>query len=692
MPDTLTSFIPLVTTLWMLALAVSWTGWGALAGRLLFGRQVHQAGWGLLAVWGMSFTIVAGGLINAAGLISVGTLNGFTMTGVALWLLHQSVRATAWRRASGPIDADTVRECLRRRIPAAALMAVATYALREWFLSPCCGLTDVDDAHGFLVFPLKMLQTGQLSADAFNRTLSSSPGGQAFLQALVLTRLSAINVGALDPMLSTGLLVGLLMGHQRAHGASGVSTWLAGSLPLLALRPADNASAYTTLIVVFIGLHATLDWMERRTVTTAARSLAVGLLVAALVALKITALPFAVLLLAWHYGRRLLAARPSGVARTVIVEAALAASVSCVLLAPWVTITQTWSGGVPLTLAAADGVAAGPVYTVRMAYARVSDIAGDRFLLPAAVLSALFWIVTKGGRAQHRSTLAFAATTLAGTVALRWVSAGTANTPFAIAVLLVVAAALVHVAEGVLLRWLPALRPGQRGPRRVLATAVAAAVALVMAVTSGSRATRTAAHLRAEGPTAMFSRLFLTPSDEAVAGYRERAAALRLAQATIPSGQDIAVKLREPFLLNFTRNPVHVIDLALVTGFSHAPGTGGDVIAAHLLARGIRYVAYEVVEDAGNAYFGVDDPTCRTPAGAAMVLARRHGETGEQVQSCTQDVAIAAFLADIETLTATRQRLYDNGQFIVLDLAQPRHDTASRQDVHQGRHSVRAAG
>src|SRR5262249_32512327 len=63
-----------------------------------------------------------------------------------------------------------------------------------------------DDFHAYIVFPRKMIQTGELGRDPFSvRRMVASLGGQSFLHALVLAGLQEQNLHLMEP--GIGLLL-----------------------------------------------------------------------------------------------------------------------------------------------------------------------------------------------------------------------------------------------------------------------------------------------------------------------------------------------------------------------------------------------------------------------------------------------------------------------------------------------------
>src|SRR5690606_16238225 len=98
-----------------------------------------------------------------------------------------------------------------------------------------------DDCHAYLVFPVKMLDTGSMGADPFSeRRLVSGLGGQSLLHAVFLSGARMEYLQVLDPGLGVALAAGVMFAMVRQRRSAAVFALV---LPLLLLVvPFDKAN------------------------------------------------------------------------------------------------------------------------------------------------------------------------------------------------------------------------------------------------------------------------------------------------------------------------------------------------------------------------------------------------------------------------------------------------------------------
>jgi hypothetical protein len=132
---------------------------------------------------------------------------------------------------------------------------------------------------------------------------------------------------------------------------------------------------------------------------------------------------------------------------------------------------------------------------------------------------------------------------------------------------------------------------------------------------------------------------------------------LQAMQAAVPPGALLLVRLHRPYLLDYRRNPIWVLDFPGAA--SPPPGLpfreGGESLARYLGAQGVRYVAFTY--RTGVFY----SPDKHTPSnmGFPVPWLRPYNEFA------------FAVTADLTELGQTRQRLFDDGSVFVIDLASP---------------------
>jgi hypothetical protein len=128
-------------------------------------------------------------------------------------------------------------------------------------------------------------------------------------------------------------------------------------------------------------------------------------------------------------------------------------------------------------------------------------------------------------------------------------------------------------------------------------------------------------------------------------------------QAAVPAGARLLVMIDRPFLLDFARNPIEILDQP--GGASPRPGIplaqGSEAVAGYLGGLGFRYVAFVRPEKAVSPLYSRQQWVNYQSAGAALWKA-------------TAPHVLAAFDALAE-LARTRRRVYDDGTLVVVDLA-----------------------
>jgi hypothetical protein len=128
-------------------------------------------------------------------------------------------------------------------------------------------------------------------------------------------------------------------------------------------------------------------------------------------------------------------------------------------------------------------------------------------------------------------------------------------------------------------------------------------------------------------------------------------------QHSVPAGQTILARLDDPFLLDFRRNPIDIID---VPGrASPPPGmpsfAGSEPLANYLLGQHIRYIAYSYSDEAGFS---------RAAMGDRLNLDKRDWTYNSALY-------VFDFQDNLRKLGRTRWRVYDDRKNWVIDLSKP---------------------
>ncbi len=79
---------------WGILILLSLIGWGGLINRLFFPED--RVDWGLLAIWGLAFTIFLGGLLNITWMISNTVIVIYLGIGILYWFFAAFQRQNLW--------------------------------------------------------------------------------------------------------------------------------------------------------------------------------------------------------------------------------------------------------------------------------------------------------------------------------------------------------------------------------------------------------------------------------------------------------------------------------------------------------------------------------------------------------------------------------------------------------------------
>lgn len=627
---------------------LAWVGWGSLLNALLV--RDPELDWGQKAAWGVAVLVGIGGMLNVTCAISRPLILIILCIGWGLWVADR-LRSKFWLR----MDAKAYTSAMRRNRPAVAAIVVAGIIIAVRFTAGVSSdATNIhDDHYAYLVFPARMLGSGCMGDDPFNhRRLVSALGGKSFLDTFILSTGTEYNLHSTDAGLGLLLIVGLLVGRCRRRQVSLLST--AGILLFIAAIPPPqvNMSALLLEIALLLSLFRTLDDEWSASARSGARLVLIAFTAAAAMTLKNLMLPPVVLSLVCSYAIYIYGANSP---KRAVGEATACAALVILLVLPWM-LSLLSSSGTLLYGILGSGYAR---YSLTAEYHSVAKtvelmwaaIANPDFLalIGLSLLTLLHNTRTLAGRGA-----ALAITCGAGLAAIvvAVATAGPARTvqigihrycfPFlmaAILVLLLTAAENTHKKE--LARFAHSGRSLMPGVLRAWAVpGVAALLCLLYVPRMGVELYRAAMAIE------------FWPQGVA----RSSADTVRGMQAAVPPGQVLVVRLADPFLLDFDRNPIYVIDHPAMV--SPTPGMptfkGGEALAQYLQGLAIRYVAFSY----------------RTEANYSQQ------RFGERLTPQTHPAyrAIAAHVFDfnqsLQQLGRSRKRIYDDGDIFVLDLAQ----------------------
>jgi hypothetical protein len=639
----------ITSLLWLFCLLAAMVGWGRIVNRVLL--PDHDLDWGQQAAWGLALTVALGGLLNLTWSVSPVTVTIFLALGVA---------ALA---ASARLQPPRVGEALDRALedPIAALLVTLVVVLAvSQVAGSVAGTIDTtlqqpafdqhDDSQAYLVMAKKMLALGSLGPEPFEARRMLSMGGQIFLQTTVLVALPVRALHLLDGGLALLILIGLVSGGARRYRLDGRTAaflaLLALSFPYLLMR--GNTSSLLTGVVLLVSwFRLCSDGLIDQRPGLASAAL-VALTAGGLCALKSTLIPAAVVLFAastiFHLAH-------SNHRRELMLEGLFTVGLIALLVMPWM-ISIYESSGTLLYPILGKGFYGG-VYTDGFADIR-GELATPLLTIGRALckhlmrlLPVLLLLLFVRDRQPRRPAAALAIAAIVSVVLLVVMGDASASRSLSrYAYPLLMAAALGLSLTG--------LRQGVKeqgaGRHSQLAAVSVVVVAMLLAFHNQDRIRK------------MYDQL-LVNTVSALAGpslisQQEQQALVEL-QAAVPPGAPLLATIGHPYLLDLSRNPVSIMSLPGMA--SPPPGMpldrGSEAVADYLTDRGIRYLAYGGRRDLKDLLNLTETHIrARYPRSKMRWVMLRYHQRYQQL---------------VDQLAATRKRLYQDEQMILLDLARP---------------------
>jgi hypothetical protein len=504
------------------------------------------------------------------------------------------------------------------------------------------------DDRAELVFPQKMLQSGALGEDPFSERRIYTLGGHSFLHVFVFSFLQIQNLHIIDRGLAYIIAVGILWGFAREKKVSQKLLLLTASIFLLLINPIKgNCTSFGMGLVLFLALFRvfdrgeTLQWNQRFVYVFIG-----ALLVSALCASKTVFIVFCAIYLGLTYGMRFFCYRTK---KDIALEFLILLFFAFLLLLPWMVSLYQSSGTMfypllgkgyhrsaygyvdfsPLTLRGSLATIYSQVYRSSALFLMTLCLLSLRnprrknILQPICIcISAVIGLIVMNLFFRGRDVFQRDA---------RYVS------PFFFACL---ACAVLYVfSNGSLL--------GKKELKRISYILVVLFIPLLLMDPLG----------RFVAPN--LSRVFpaycqniyvgIRQGKETVWSYKKQMGAYRKTQYAVPAGEIILTRVNCPFLLDFKRNKIFIVDLLILGPPAGMPVfRGGDAVAAYLVSQGIRYVLYDYGEPIMRSYGHFQRSRDRWTRQSFLFTLR------------LQD--------DLDELGATRKRLYDDGKVFVIDL------------------------
>jgi hypothetical protein len=546
--------LPVTATLTVAACCALY-GLGSWA-RLL--NRAPQGTWPSTIGLGLAVVILIGGVLNAAHAAFAPVL--WAVAGGAFasfcFLVFRRGRALRPERAALVWSAFVV----------AVAAAVGIFAAATQL--PPSAYNWHDDFLKYFTHPVRMLETGTIFGSPFNAVGSDTLGGQAFLQAVVLSAAPLAFINAVDPVFCLVLCVLIVGGIAIARPAARAGA-IIGMAAVIAINPqyVNISSTYSGAALIACLIVLTGDPRERAATDGAYPAALVGLLYAALIALKTTFALFVVLHVLLTVGLRARATGTLGHAAKTAIKTSLW---TALCLAPWIathapyyvyglrhmlaggaqafaptvsdaislfsTHLATYDGrAIDFTVAAAAVLLCAVAILIRLAPSTMAERAASRALLAGAAATAIGYVVivlvVSPRLFGYEASFRYYAPVFIGTVP--------------------VILALSNLA------WNPSdVRS------RVRAIGMPAIGILVLGLFASSALARIEQAARS-GSILAFTRTAEDPRYLAITRRvmsEENQARMQKLQRLVPAGQPILALVGAPFALDFARNPILDLD------------------------------------------------------------------------------------------------------------------------------------
>ena len=628
---------------WGIWILISFIGWGTAINRLLFPK--HRVDWGQRAAWGIAWSVILGGLLNVTWTISQAAILIYICSGALYGIID------AWRNKASLANKlnQLIKACQSNNFFAigtfiAFLLAFSQYAGCVYSYT----FSLVDDYHAYFVFPHKMLQIGSLGSDPFSdRRLLSALGGQSFLQALSFSVLDERSGYLIDPGCALLVTLGLIIGYCQQKNISKTAT-LAIAIGLLSFNPVRlNTSGVLIPVCLFFSLFNVLEGDRLKATHIPNNAAIVGLLAAAICALKSTLIPTCILFFTFSYFFYIIGIQTKYKA---IYEFCLATILLSLFVLPWsISLYQSsgtllypilgkgfhgsvYGGSVKLPNSVMD-----PQIVIKL---KLYTIFGIIYIL--AVLGIRFWIIgTNKKQIAREAAVSIFISSVMGTAIIAFTTGSASNYRYCYPQLLVMFAVFILIiVENI-----------EHNKLSIKFKKIASLSAVVLSVLVVIRS-----HLYNDLKSYKETRDNITMGVNNVPlvtlEKREKYAKML---DSVPEKSIVLTRLDKPFLMNFNKHTIWIADWP--GGASLPPGMpsfkGEEALADYLVSQSIRYVAYSYANEANF------------PRDFFEPIFIPHPNKWLENQALNT----FEFQESLQKLGKTRKRIYDDGQNFVIDLS-----------------------
>jgi hypothetical protein len=551
-------------------------GYGYLLLGACSGLQNHKHQAGLCIATGLCVYLVICGLLEFFSYASNSFFVVFLIIGCIAWLPKFMVRMalglrnewlTFVRPSAGKIAVLIVGF-------ACAVLIANSYV---WYFE------NIDDVQGYLVLYERIMQTGSEGSDQFMyRRFETGLGGGIYFYALSILSKGICNIRVIDIGGGLIILAALMHSHLQECGSQ---TWkiIVGGIGLLfvvAFSPSVNMTPEIIGIAMLYSM-IRLAFLARSSDAWISRSLILGLYAFGLTCLKVTLIIPAVCIISATYMSLFVRNRLT----KILFEATLTALFMIVFMLPWMVVSYQ---AVDTALFPVLGI--GKLSSIEITgRAEMADFvkAASRISI---IMALPLWVAVKMFRDNRNCPDVFQI----GIPILIFVTTMMTQTKYTVAGYRYGYATVATLFLYYLIVW---LGKGARYPEKAF-------VALGLPVVFVSMS----AYLIKPGYGAdtfshgsiyrYFSGIDNSKTNDELWDNYEK---IRRMQDSIPEGAALLARIDTPYMLNFKRNTVHVMDWPGMIGpMPGLPSTGSSADwVAYLKTIGIRYVAYSYGNQAG---------------------------------------------------------------------------------------------
>lgn len=298
-------------TCWAILIFVSSIGWGRLAVRLSALKM--ELDWGFHAALGLASLVVVGGVLNLLGLISPPLIIVLICLGAVIFV-RSAIKSEF--KLSSFLSEILKLSALQKPILKFDtfifffLLAYLSYLLLLPFLATVyapvttdetCLYNLHDDLHAYFVWPQKMLQMGCMGAEPFSHRRLFALGGQYFLHTLARCVFDASSYHMVEHALGPVILCAGILSFCRSLNLSRNPMLVAAVLPLCLSRPYANITSLMTGLVLFFALFRLIHFRAMWTKFPWSATVLIAIVASALCALKLNYLPGCILVFAFHF-------------------------------------------------------------------------------------------------------------------------------------------------------------------------------------------------------------------------------------------------------------------------------------------------------------------------------------------------------------------------------------------------------